>query len=125
MADLHRLDRYPANHILGVLPTEARAHAALAELSRQGIEDWRLHQIRPLSPAEIMDPLAAFTVPDDLLVEYAEALQDGHPVVAIEVTDEEDRTRIGEVLSRAGGQFVRFFGRYFVERLDRRAPAAG
>src|SRR5438876_7543283 len=100
MSEPTRLGGYPENHVLAILPDEERAHAAVHSLARRGIADEHIHLVEPPDgggqevPGTEGGPLGTFNVTEDALIDYAEALQDGKAVLAVEITDEVERAPI-------------------------------
>src|SRR4051794_18739841 len=122
MSEPTRLGGYPENHVLAILPDDEQARAAMRALVRRGIPDERVHAVEPPDggkpPPGNEGVLAAFNVTEDALIDYAEALQEGKSVLAIEISDDTERTPIREAMLDSGASAVRFFGRYIVESLD-------
>jgi len=112
----------PTHHVLGVIDSYARAEEAEGALLSEGFEEVRVY--RGHTGAEAIDSKgtehgiverAVRTVETaltnkDNLAEYEDAVKQGLSVVALRVTDDEQRDRAVAILEQCGAHTINHFG---------------
>jgi hypothetical protein len=124
---------YPTDHLMGVLPSQAAAAAAIAELERAGIDPDAMRILVGEEAALQIDGrgthhglvarlyrLVQFTQMDQApdFRRYEREARRGHPVVAVKEPDPVRRKMIRAALRAHGGHFTNFYGRFVTETLD-------
>lgn len=131
--------RYPTDQIVGVVPDRADLDGVLTSLRDAGVDAARIHVLRgpdegddlAPDPGEVDGPIASMVqvvqkaLGDEAarLEQLEEALANGHDVVAVELstdddTEDDQKRDIGAVLRRAGARDVAFYGEFQIEQLD-------
>ena len=118
---------------MGILPSPAAAHAAIAELVGHGVVPDAIRILVGEDAALRIDGrgkhhgllariyrLVQFTQMDQApdFRRYELEARRGHPVVAVRETDPARRRDVRAVLRRHGAHFTNFYGRFFTETLD-------
>lgn len=132
--------RYPTDQVVGIIPSPADLTATVAALRDADIPDERIHVLRSnddhgdVAPdAHDADGAIASLVQvvqkalgDEVarLEQLEEALDAGHDVVSVELTEgsdaarDQDKARIADALHRHGARDVAFYGSFQIQQLD-------
>lgn len=127
----HAFVGYPQDYVLGIFQQMDSVEAAVTGLIEAGFNEAQLLVLSRPSDTKDIDKngtehgvltTAERTVQElgdkDTLDEYAKALTIGMSVIGAHAEDAGQREQANHVMRRAGGQSIRFFGRFVVEDLD-------
>lgn len=122
---------YPRDYVLGIFDSADAAQSAVAELIAAGFVEGDLLVLTSPADASQVDKdgtehgvatTAERTVEElgdkDTLDEYSKALKAGGSVVGAHTEEEDQRGQANQIMQQAGGQSIRYFGRFVVEDLD-------
>lgn len=122
---------YPRDYVLGIFNSGEAAEAAVAELIAAGFGESDLLVLTHPADATKVDEngtkhgiatAVERTVEElgdkDTLDEYSKALKAGASVVGAHIGEKNQRERANLIMQEAGGQSIRYFGRFVVEDLD-------
>jgi hypothetical protein len=123
---------YPADKVLGILSTPEELYTAVTELNNAGFQKEQLQVLCGEKGAERLDTtgeghgflarLYRFVekfgdMESKHLSGYKSELLGGHLLLAVDVSDEDDRTRVLDVFKAHGGHRVNFYGKWTIEGL--------
>jgi hypothetical protein len=123
---------YPADKVLGILSTPEELYTAVTELNNAGFQKEQLQVLCGEKGAERLDTtgeghgflarLYRFVekfgdMESKHLSGYKSELLGGHFLLAVDVSDEDDRTRVLDVFKAHGGHRVNFYGKWTIEGL--------
>ncbi len=124
---------YPTNKVLGIVNTPEELRGAVTELNSAGFQNDQVQVLCGQQGAERLDTtgerhgflarlyrfLEKFgDMESKHLSQYKSELLDGHFLIAVDVADEGEQTRVLDVLKAHGGHRVNFFGQWTVEGLS-------
>lgn len=122
---------YPRDYVLGIFDRGEAAETAVAELIAAGFGESDLLVLSHPADATKVDENGtkhgiATTVErtveelgdKDTLDEYSKALKAGASVVGAHIGEKDQREQANLIMQGAGGQSIRYFGRFVVEDLD-------
>lgn len=114
--------KIPRDHVVGVLPDDAKADDAVQALRRGGFDETlTMHRIS--SAGEDTNPLMSLIeqlaghLSEDVayIDQYKEEAEMGRVIVAAKVEDRDEADRAADLLRTAGAVNIRFFGRLAVQ----------
>lgn len=123
---------YPTNKVLGIVDTAEDLHGAVTELNNAGFGKDQVQVLCGEKGAERLDTTGEhhgffaklYRMVENFgdmepkhLREYQSELLGGHFLLAVDVPEENDRTRVLDVFKAHGGHRVNFFGKWTVEGL--------
>jgi hypothetical protein len=124
---------YPTNRLLAVIDDLGEAAAAMTDLTVSGIEARDLDLLRGEEGADRVDGSGGvsgwlgrlrrafdFTLMDQLVdfAAYERALRDGRAVLMVHVHGDAPKAAAHDILTRHGGHFINYYGRFATEELD-------
>ncbi|TAK73617.1 MAG: hypothetical protein EPO16_12300 [Dehalococcoidia bacterium] len=122
---------YPRDYVLGIFERPGAAETAVSELIAAGFGESDLLVLSRPADAKKVDAdgkahgvatTVERTVEElgdkDTLDEYSKALKTGASVVGAHIGEKDQREQANLIMQNAGGQSIRYFGRFVVEDLD-------
>lgn len=128
--------RYPENTVVGVIETVAKLEEAIVALESGGFLASEIEVMHGPAAAKrlsestgrkgfaglAMRLIASIGLPNDeteMKNRYAEALEKGWFLIAVQAPTEERKQRSTQILQEHGGQFVNFLGRFTIQLMRR------
>lgn len=124
---------HPTNRVLAVFDTPDHARAAVADLNAAGFAPADIGLLSGPDDARRIEGASggqgffaqlaggALGLGDEeegQIARYRQALLDGGATLGVKVKDQGTRDRAQQILTRHGGHFINFYGRFTVEGLE-------
>lgn len=124
---------YPTNKVVGVFADWSHARAAIDQLNRDGYTKEQIGVLYGEEGARRLDTTGEqhgflaqisrfFQGFSDMDAKHTkrheQELLAGHVLVEVEAADEARREQVRQTLKSAGGYFINYYGKWFVENLE-------
>jgi hypothetical protein len=121
----------PADKVIGIVNTPKELYAAVTELNNAGFQKEQLQVLCGEKGAKRLDTtgeghgflarlyrfVETFGAESRHLSEYESELLGGHFLLAVDISDEDDRRRVLDIFKAHGGHRVNFYGKWTIEGL--------
>jgi hypothetical protein len=126
-----RFYRYPMRRVVAIIDDDPGVEAALQNLRQAGVDVGAVNVLSGPEGARLLDRtgtghglrarllrlLQRGAYESEALQAHETALTNGHHVIYVPVSNDDERANVVEILSAAGGHHRLFFGRWGIEEI--------